>query len=443
MLATFLLAVAPLTACPQTDAPNEAMINWPGWRGPLQNGSAPYAEPPLEWSEDKNVRWKTALPGAGQGSPVVWGKRIFLTAAIPVGEELPPVPDDAPGAHDNAPVTRKQRFVALCLDRESGKILWQKTVREVLPHAGAHLSGTLASNSSVVDADVFVAYFGSNGISGFDHEGRQLWSRDVGRMQVKHGHGEGSSPVLHQGTLVLNWDHEGASFLLALNSRTGEELWRTSREEVTSWASPVVAEVGDVTQVIVSGTGKARGYDLSTGAVLWECGGLSNNVVASPVVGHGVAVLGSSYEKKSLLAIRLAGARGDLTGGEHVIWTRKRGTPYVPSPLLHGEWVYYLSHYQGVLSRVHVQNGSEPAGPFRLDGMYEIYSSPVAAAKRVYITDRDGATLVLSHTDGQPEVLAVNRLADSFSASAALVGRDLLLRGDRYLYCLSADRAGE
>ncbi len=195
--------------------------------------------------------------------------------------------------------------------------------------------------------------------------------------------------------------------------------------------------------MIVSGTNRARGYDLKTGKQIWECGGLSNNVVASPVVGQGMAVLGSSYEKKFLIAIDLEGASGDLTGGEHVAWTRKRGTPYVPSPLLHGQWVYYLSHYQGVLSRVHVQTGSEPAGPFRLEGMYNIYSSPVAAAGRVYITDRDGATLVLSHTDGNPEVLAVNRLDDSFSASAALVGRDLLLRGERHLYCLSEESAGK
>jgi hypothetical protein len=374
---------------------------------------------------------------------VVWGQRIFVTAATPVGEELPPVPDDAPGAHDNAPLTRKQRFVALCLDRETGEILWQQTAREVLPHAGAHVSGTLASSSPVVDGEVFVAHFGSNGLFGYTHDGKLLWSRDLGQMQVKHGHGEGSSPVLHGGTLVVNWDHEGASFVVALNRSNGEELWRAERDEVTSWASPAIAQVGKTTQVIVSGTNRARGYDLKTGKQVWECGGLSNNVVASPVVGHGMAVLGSSYEKKSLIAIDLEGASGDLTGGEHVAWTRKRGTPYVPSPLLHGHWVYYLSHYQGVLSRVHVQTGSEPAGPFRLEGMYNIYSSPVAAAGRVYITDRDGATLVLSHTDGNPEVLAVNRLDDSFSASAALVGRDLLLRGERHLYCLSEESAGK
>ncbi|HJM57091.1 MAG TPA: PQQ-binding-like beta-propeller repeat protein [Planctomycetota bacterium] len=443
MWCSLLMALVPLTGFTQDGVASEQTVNWPGWRGPLGNGSAPSADPPLSWSEDKNVRWKTALPGAGHGSPVVWGQRIFVTAAIPVGEEAPPVPDDAPGAHDNAPLTRKQRFVALCLDRETGEILWQQTAREVLPHAGAHVSGTLASSSPVVDGEVFVAHFGSNGLFGYTHDGKLLWSRDLGQMQVKHGHGEGSSPVLHGGTLVVNWDHEGASFVVALNRSNGEELWRAERDEVTSWASPAIAQVGKTTQVIVSGTNRARGYDLKTGKQVWECGGLSNNVVASPVVGHGMAVLGSSYEKKSLIAIDLEGASGDLTGGEHVAWTRKRGTPYVPSPLLHGHWVYYLSHYQGVLSRVHVQTGSEPAGPFRLEGMYNIYSSPVAAAGRVYITDRDGATLVLSHTDGNPEVLAVNRLDDSFSASAALVGRDLLLRGERHLYCLSEESAGK
>ncbi len=436
-----LLTCVPLllqgSAAPQASQPaSVSPQSWPAWRGPLGNGSAPGATPPLRWSEESNVRWKTSIPGQGHSSPVVYGNRVFITTAIPFGDELPPVPDDAPGAHDNAPLTRRQHFAALCLDRTSGKILWQKNLRSVLPKASAHVSGTLASNSPVLDSELFIAPFGSNGLFALDHDGQLLWSVDLGQLQVKHGHGEGSSPLLHGDTLVVNCDHEGESFVAALDRLTGKELWRVAREEVTSWASPAVAVVGEHTQVIISGSLRTRAYDLKTGSLIWECGGLSNNVVASPVVGQGVAVVGSSYEKKSLMAIRLAEARGDVTGTDHVVWSRKRGTPYVPSPLLYGEWVYYLGHYQGVLSRVRAATGVEPSGPFRLEGMYEIYASPVGAANRVYIVDRDGATIVLSHGGDVPEVLAVNQLNERFSACPALVGPDLILRGERALYCL-------
>ena len=158
--------------------------------------------------------------------------------------------------------------------------------------------------------------------------------------------------------------------------------------------------------------------------------------MASPVAADGLVFAGSSYDKKALLAIRLDGARGDITHSDHVIWQRSRGTPYVPSPLLYGDSLYYLSHYQGILSRVDTQTGDDQYGPFRLVGLNDIYASPVAAAGRVYVTDRSGITMVLSHDD-DPRILAANRLADRFSASAAIVDRELYLRGERHLYCIA------
>ena len=264
-----------------------------------------------------------------------------------------------------------------------------------------------------------------------------LFSGVLGRMRTKHGHGEGSSPVLHGDVLVVNWDHEGPSFLAAFDKRDGRELWRVARREVTSWATPIVIEHDGRPQLIVSGTAAVRGYDLATGKVIWECGGLSHNIVASPVAAGGMVFAGSSYEKQAMIAIRLDGARGDITGTDRVAWTRRLRTPYVPSPLLYGDSLYYLRHYQGILSRIDAKTGEERVAPQRLDAIYDVYASPVAAAGRVYITDRRGMTMVLSHDDdAEPRVLARNRLDDSFSASAALVGRELFLRGERYLYCL-------
>ena len=159
-------------------------------------------------------------------------------------------------------------------------------------------------------------------------------------MQTKHGHGEGSSPVIHDETLIINWDHEGQSFVVAFDKYTGKQLWKVKRKEVTSWATPIVVEVKGKPQVIVSGTSRVRGYDLVTGNVIWECGGLSANIVASPVSADGMVYVGSSYDKRALLAIRLDGAQGDITSSSQVVWTRTRGTPYVPSPLLYGCLLY-------------------------------------------------------------------------------------------------------
>jgi outer membrane protein assembly factor BamB len=407
---------------------------WPQWRGPLATGVAPHADPPVYWSETENVRWKVELPGRGHSTPVVWGDRVFVTTAIPSGE---PVPAAArPGAHDNAASTRRQRFAVLALDRRDGRVLWQRTLGEELPREGGHLTASFASPSPVTDGEHLFAFFGSHGLYALDLDGEVAWQADLGDMETLHGHGEGASPALAGDLLVVNWDHEGQSFVVAFDKRRGRRRWTVERDEPTSWATPIVVEHGGRRQVVVSGTRRVRGYDLADGRVVWECGGLSANVVASPVAGDGMVFAGSSYDTRALLAIRLDGARGDLTGGDRVAWRRDRGTPYVPSPLLYRGALYFLTHYQPVLNRVDARTGRDRPGAFRLSGLGNVYASPVAAAGRVYITDRAGATLVLADGD-RPEVLALNRLDDRFSASAALAGRELYLRGERRLYCLA------
>lgn len=434
LLAWLLIGlVAAVSARAQDQRPDD---NWPTWRGPLGTGAAPHADPPVEWDEETNVRWKTALPGLGHASPVVWADRIFLTTAIPVGTALPPRHSRAPGAHDNLPVTHKQQFVVLAVNRSDGSIAWQRPVHEELPHEGWHQTASAASNSPVTDGRHVIASFGSYGVYCLDVDGNEVWRKQLGKMQIKHGHGESSTPALSGDTLIVNWDQEQGSFIVALDKATGDEKWRMPRDEETSWSSPIVIEHQGQPQVVVSGTNRIRGYELETGRVLWECGGLSSNIVASPVYDDGMVFAGSSYESRALLAIRLDGARGDLTGTEQVAWSRNERTPYVPSPLLYDGALYFLYHYQGVLSRVSAKTGEEPTGPFRLPEITDVYSSPVAAAGRLYITDRDGTTLVM--TGGvNPRLLARNRLDDQFSASAALAGSELFLRGEKSLYCLA------
>jgi outer membrane protein assembly factor BamB len=368
----------------------------------------------------------------------VWGNRVYLTTAIPAGADLAPRVTRAPGSHDNIPVTRRQQYTALALDRASGQIVWQKTLRQALPHdGGGHYTGSLASASPVTDGLRLYVSFGSEGIYALEADGSLAWERDLGKMYPVHGHGEGSSPALWGELLFVNWDHERDSFLVALDTATGEERWRVPRDEITSWSSPIIIEHQGRPQLIVSGTRRIRAYNPASGEVLWECGGLSTNVVASPVAGDGFLFAGSSYETKAFLAINLEGARGDLTGGEHVVWSRNRATPYVPSPLLAGGTLFFLHHYQGVMIGVDPRTGADRPGAFRLPGISDVYASPVSADGKLFVTDRDGTTVVYELGD-RPRFLAENRLDDQFSASAALAGRQIFLRGERWLYCLEA-----
>ncbi|MDB4794582.1 PQQ-like beta-propeller repeat protein [bacterium] len=412
------------------------LAQWGQWRGPLATGAAPKADPPVEWSETENIRWKTKLPGLGHSSPVVWGGLVFVTAAEMTGAKKPFTGVTPDGAHNNMNPLFDHQFAVTAIDRQTGAVVWRRTVATRQPHESSHESATWASNSPVTDGEHVLSFFGSNGLYCLDTGGRLVWSRDLGDMQVKHGHGEGASPVLHGETVVVNWDHEGASLIVALAKRTGEELWRQPRDELTSWATPIVVTHDGQAQVAVSGTRRVRGYDLKTGAVIWEAGGLPGNIVASPVGSDGMVFAAGSYEKQTLLAIHLAGAKGELTGGGQIAWRKNRSTPYVPSPLLYDGWLYYLRHYQGVLSRVNAKTGDEPSGPFRLGSVFNIYSSPVAAAGRIYVTDRNGKTLVISN-DAEPKALALNELDDRFSASAALVGDAIFLRGEKSLYCIA------
>ena len=412
--------------------------DWPQWRGPLGTGAAPHSDPPIAWSEAKNIRWKVALPGKGHSTPIVWGDRLFLTTAVPFGETLPPKHSTAAGTHDGVPVTQRHEFLVLAVNRRDGKILWQKSVFKKLPHEGGHYTGSLATNSPVTDGEHVFAFFGSHGLYCLDMQGEVKWQKQFGEMQTKHGHGESASPVLHGDLLFVNWDHDGPCFVAAFDKRTGQQRWKVERDEETSWSSPIVVENDGQPLLIVAGTNRVRAYDPATGKVIWECGGLSSNIVATPVAADGMLFAGSSYEKKTFLAIRLDRAKGDITGTDRIAWTRSRGTPYVPSPLLYGDSLYFLTHYQGVLSRVEAVTGVDKPGPIRLGSMGNIYASPVAGGGRIYVTDLDGKTIVMSHAD-QPKVLAQNLLDEEFAASAAIVGRELFLRGKKHLYCIAED----
>jgi len=432
-----LLAFASLARGAEGNPTPNSLRYWPQWRGPLANGVAPMANPPVEWSEKKNVRWKIELPGKGHSSPIVFGDRVYVMAAAPIGREQKPVHDSAPGVHDSVPVTHTNQYIVMALGRGDGRLMWKRIVREQWPHEGGHETGSPASNSPTTDGEFLYAFFGSRGLYCLDTNGTVKWQADLGRMQTLHAHGEGSSPVLHGDTLIVNWDHEGSSFLYAFDKRTGRQLWKVPRDEKTSWSTPLIVDSEGKPQVVVSATKRVRGYDLVTGKQLWECTGLTDNVVSSPVAWHGILITGNSYYSQAMVAIRLEGAKGDISNTTNVAWRLNRLTPYVSSPLLYDDTLYHIRHNQNILVRLNPATGDFRGELLRLDGIRDfIFSSPVAASGRIYITGRDGNTMVLRH-DQENATLAVNHLDDSFSASAALVDRELYLRGERFLYCIA------
>ena len=371
---------------------------------------------------------------------MIWGDRIFLTSAAAFGEAKEDEHEHSDGDHDNVDPEYRQRSVVLAINRDDGSILWEKIVNEERPHESTHVTGSWASCSPVTDGEYVIASFGSRGIYCLDIDGELAWKKDLGDMKVKHGHGEGSSPALHGDTVVINWDHEGDSFAVALDKHTGKEIWRAARDEVSSWSTPLIIEEAGRPQAVIAATTRVRSYDLATGGVIWECGGLSNNVVASPVAADGFLYTASSYEFQSMFAIRLEGASGDLTGTDAVAWKIDRHTPYVPSPLLYQGKLFFIRHLQAFLSCMDAKTGKPIFGPRRLPGFQMIYSSPVGAGGKVYVMSRNGVMLVIK-SDDDYALVATNQLEDSFSASPAIIADELFLRGERHLYCVSEKKS--
>jgi outer membrane protein assembly factor BamB len=411
--------------------------NWPQWRGPLANGMAPHGDPPVHWNAQHHVKWKSALPGRGSATPIVWDDQVFILTAIDTGRAAEagavPKPDARFEKKTKAPTTYHQ-FVILALDRATGAVRWQRVAAERVPHEGHHPTHSYAAASPTTDGRYLYVSFGSHGIYCYDLGGKPQWQRDLGRMETRLGWGEGISPVIHGDTLIMNWDHEAGSFIAALDARTGQTRWKVDRAEKTSWATPLVIEHDGRAQVIVNGTERVRSYGLATGKVLWQCGGQTLNAIPSPVATDDFVVCMSGYRGAAAFAIPLDAA-GDITATSKIRWQYDRGTPYVPSPLLSGDLLYFTQGNNALLTCLDVRTGKAVFDRQRLPALNSLYASPAGAKDRVYFVGRDGTTLVIRRGD-KLDVLAINRLDDPIDASPAIVGRQLFLRGEKYLYCI-------
>jgi len=447
LFTSVLLAVGLIGGLTARTSTSEA--DWPRWRGPFETGMA-RGDAPTTWSDSKNIKWKTPIPGRGHSSPVLWGDQIFVTTAVPIGVEpegeRPAKPQPGAesggrrGAGGGAGPLVDHKFELISLDRQTGKVLWQRTARVATPHEGYHrMYGSFASNSPVTDGKQVFAYFGSRGIFCYDLMGKLIWEKDLGvRMTMRLSFGEGTAPVLHENVLVLNIDHEGEDVMIVLDKNTGKELWRASRDEPSNWAAPLVVEVQGRKQIVVSATRKVRSYDLKTGAVIWECAGLGTNTIPAPVRQGDMIYVMSGHREPNLMAIRLD-RKGDLTGTDAVVWTNTRGNAYTASPVLHDNKLYFVTD-SGMVSCLDAKTGKPYYSQVRLPKATNIKSSPVGANGKLYISTEDGDVVVLKMGETF-EVLATNTLEGQFFiATPAIVDGEIFLRGQNTLFCIQQSR---
>ena len=358
---------------------------------------------------------------------------MFVLSAVPVGL-------DAAASHAPRGAMRprdRYRFSVLAIDRRTGRTIWERTAREEQPHEATHQdNGTYASSSAITDGQRVYAWFESQGMYVYDMDGTLLWSKDLGDKTMRNQFGEGSTPVLSGDRLVIVWDHLGGSFVVSLDAASGRELWRVPRDEIDTWATPLVVEQEGRRQAIVPGMKKIRSYDLENGNLVWESKGVTMNPIPSPVFGDGLVFVTSGFQGNHLKAIRVAGAKGDITGTDSIVWTLDRDTPYVPSPLLYDGILYLLKTNSGILSAFDAKTGTPHYQLQRLEGVPEVFASPVGANGHVYIAGRDGVVLVIRNARTY-ELLASNKLDDGFDASPALADDAIYLRGYRNLYAIA------
>jgi hypothetical protein len=396
--------------------------NWPQFRGPESLGVSPERGLPLRWSATENVRWKTALPGPGHSSPIVWNERIFLTAFEPgIGSRLLSMISSPRG-----------NLALICIDAADGKILWQKQV----PASNieqVHSTNSPASPTPVTDGRHVYFYVGSYGVLCYDFAGNRIWEHRLGPFSNEWG--SASSPVLHDDMVLLNCDTDGDDFLIALDRNTGREIWKTSRTPSTrSWPTPFVWNTPAGPEIAVSGSKRVVAYDPKNGNELWTVDGLTQWVCPTPVSGHGLLYVASGGPGGDVfLAIR-PGGRGNITNS-HIAWRFDRGAPYTPSPVLLGDYLYAVRS-GGIMTCLSAKSG-QLVYQKRLPAPGDYYASPFASEGKIYTLSEEGDSCVIEEGAGF-RILATNSLGERCMASPAVYRGQIFIRSDKHLFCIGA-----
>ena len=444
-----MVTAALLMGCP-SPAAEKPEACWPQFRGPGARGVADNPNLPDHWSASDNVAWKTDIPGRGWSSPIVWGNRVFLTTVVNLGQTEPAKKGLYMGG-DGRPVSRSEhQWKVLCLDLLSGKVLWERLVHKGQPATPIHIKNSYASETPVTDGKRVYACFGNVGIYGLDFEGHVIWSRPLEPHRRRMGWGAAASPVLHQGRLYWVDDNEEKSYLLALDARTGKDVWRVDRDEKSNWSTPFVWENSRRTEIVTTGSGQVRTYDLD-GKLLWSLKGMSTITIPTPHAGPDLLYVSSGFivdHLRPLYAIR-PGATGDIslpagqTGNSAIAWSNPTAAPYNPSTLLYDGRVYVLLD-GGRLSAFHAQTGALLYDRERLPRGLHFTTSPWAYHGRVFCLNEDGLAFVIRAGD-KFELSHTNRLADDdmVLATPALAGDRLLIRTSARLYCIRKAGPGQ
>lgn len=408
--------------------------NWSQFRGPQSNQLPEDAKYPIEWADDKNVQWKVEIPGKGWASPIVWGDKVFIATSVSDEET-----DKGEGGASSALV---YRFELYCLEKSTGKQLWKRVAFKGTPLIPKHSGNTYASETPVTDGERVYVYFGMIGVYCYDLAGNPVWKKDLGAYPMDGNWGTGSSPVLHGDHLYLQIDSEEEAFLVALDTKTGDQRWRISREEEKSnWSSPVIWKNTLRTELITGGK-KVRAYDPHTGALLWELGMGGGRSCPSPVADEHHIYVGNEARGDGggfLFAVK-AGAEGDITPKEGestsagVVWMQPKSGLSMASPLLYQGEIYVFGRKRPIVNCYDALTG-EPNYSKRIEGATKFWTSPWAYDDKVFGLDETGTTYVLS-AGSEFEVLAQNSIDDVFWASVAASDGALILRGVNYVYCI-------
>jgi outer membrane protein assembly factor BamB len=414
--------------------------NWPQWRGPDGQGVSSEKNLPTEWSSSKNIKWKTPIAGRSHSSPIVWGNKVFVTTAI----EGPVVPGAKAVKHmmgdkeflhpDSVGADRKHIFKVVCLNATTGKVLWEQTAFEGTPYDNRHRKSSFAASTPATDGKHVYAFFGSEGLYAFDMNGKLAWKADVGKLGTV-GMGTGTSPILHDKVVIMQCDEDNgeASFIVALDKKTGKEVWKTPRKVQVSWATPILVRTAKRTELITSGTEAIVAYDPSTGKELWRHKGVESNAIPSPVANNELVILSAGFPAKVVMAIKL-GANGDLTDSTSVAWKHGKGTAYVPSPILYGEYLY-LTTDRGILTCLNARTGELVYEGGRIPIPATFTASPVAFDGKILLTSEDGDTFMVK-AGPKHEILGSNSVGEPVYASPAIADGRIFIRGEKNLYAI-------
>ncbi|UCC98996.1 MAG: PQQ-binding-like beta-propeller repeat protein [Phycisphaerales bacterium] len=416
-----------------------AQANWPQFRG-LSAGVVEGAVLPHTWSTTENVVWKIDIPGRAWSSPIVWGEKIFVTSAVSEGEAEAPKKGLYLGGNRDKPSGKVHRWMVYCIDLDNGKVLWERIAHKGIPRHPLHIKNTYASETPVTDGQRVYAYFGNVGLFCYDVEGKALWSRQFQSFKIRYDWGTAASPVLYEDEIFVINDNEEQSFFMALDKKTGEQIWRLERDEKSNWATPYVWTNKLQTELITPGTGKVRSYDLD-GKLLWELGGMSNIAIPTPFAEHGLLYVSSGYvgdKKRPLFAIR-PGAEGDITlrdnesSNQHIAWCDRQGGPYNPSPIVYGDFLYVL-YDRGFLSCYDAKTGEQVYSRQRIAaGATAFTSCPWANDGKIFCLSEDGDTFVIQ-AGPEFKVLDRNALDEMCMATPAAAQGSLIIRTISKLY---------